>query len=146
MLIGGAGADTFVFDAGDSGTPSATTFDTISDFEVGSDSIRFTSTLLVDQQNNNASPGTAMIDAFAAATFNPVDDTLNERITAVQNALDTDGSNAGEFAVFENGGNSYVFISDGSGALDGGDVLIEVAGITELNASTVDGSGDLFLM
>ena len=146
VLIGGAGADTFVFDAGDSGTPSATTFDTISDFEVGSDSIRFTSTLLVDQQNNNASPGTAMIDAFAAATFNPVDDTLNERITAVQNALDTDGSNAGEFAVFENGGNSYVFISDGSGALDGGDVLIEVAGVTELNASTVDGSGDLFLM
>ncbi|MBR1232864.1 VCBS domain-containing protein [Bradyrhizobium sp. AUGA SZCCT0182] len=136
-LSGGTGADTFVFAAGSSGTPSNTNFDKITDYASGSDSIDFGATNITQGTNTTAGAvaGHAAV-ASGVVTFAAADDTLAERIVAVNDALEdinNDGSGndavAGETLVFGFGSDSYIYISDGVLGVGANDVLIQLAGI-----------------
>ncbi len=136
-ITGGAGADIFIFGAGSSGgMPSATVFDTITDFAKASDIIRGAQTFTVEQ-NATASSGVAAINAEGIATFNSADNTLALMITAVNAGINAGTESAGDFAIFEFSGSSYVFIHDGTTALGAGDVLIKLTGVTGLSDSTI---------
>lgn len=135
-LSGGAGADTFTFAQGASGTPSATNFDTITDFGKASDIIDFTAVLSI-QANGTSSAGTAAINAEGIATFNSADVTLAQQIVAVQAGIVAGGNTNGELAIFQNGSDSYIFVSDGVNGVDANDVLIKLTGVTGLSDSTI---------
>ena len=63
---GGDSADRVVFAAGDSGTPSATVFDAITDFNNGgSDIIDYSAALSVHQD------GTQVMDSYRSRLLNP---------------------------------------------------------------------------
>ncbi len=128
-LTGGANADTFVFAAGDNGaTPSNTVFDQITDYQSGVDFIDFGSTFLVQYATvTTAAVGTAGVDATGVVTFVGADDTLMERITAVASALGT--AQAGSVLIFGHGGDSYIFITDGTTGIGANDVLIKLTGV-----------------
>ncbi len=137
VVTGGAGADIFIIGAGSSGgTPSASVFETITDFAKATDVIRGAQTFTVEQ-SATASTGVAAINAEGIATFNSADDTLAERIVAVEAGITAGTESAGDFAIFELDGNSYVFIHDGTAGLASTDVLIKLTGVTSLSDSTI---------
>lgn len=137
VVTGGAGADIFIIGAGSSGgTPSSSVFETITDFAKASDVIRGAQTFTVEQ-SATASTGVAAINAEGIATFNSADDTLAERIVAVEAGITAGTESAGDFAIFELDGNSYVFIHDGTAGLAATDVLIKLTGVTSLSDSTI---------
>lgn len=140
-LTGGADADTFQFVAGDlSAAPSATVFDKITDFAKGSDIIDDTAAALTIVTNAVAAVGTAAISAEGIATFNAADDTLAEKLTAAEAGINAGGAAAaGQFAIFEHSGNSYLFISDGTDGIAATDVFVELTGVTGLSDSTLTG-------
>jgi hypothetical protein len=145
VLTGNGGADSFVFIAGETGTPSDSLFETITDFEAGIDIIDHDATITI-VQNATASAGTAAIDAEGIASFDAADDTLGERITAVEAGINAGGAAAaGQAAIFEHAGNSYVFISDGTDGVDANDVLVQLSGVTGLTDSTIDADGNLLI-
>jgi len=144
-LTGGADADTFQFAAGDlSAAPSATIFDEITDFAKGEDIIDDTGAAIVFLTNAGApAVGTAEINAEGIATFNVADDTLAERIVAAEAGINAGGAAAaGQSAIFEQGGDSYLFISDGVDGIGAADNLIKLTGVTGLTDSTLT-AGDL---
>jgi len=173
-LTGNGGADIFNFKLGSGATTnSQSTFmsgatgvestgsagtalsvDSITDYTKGSDLISITdssgaavtlaSTGVV--AFTGVASGTAAISSTGVATFNSADDTLLERVIAVADAIKeaTGGTSAGDFAYFEFDGNSYVFVSDGTNQLTGGDVLIKLTGVTGLT-SVAYSSGDIIL-
>jgi hypothetical protein len=137
VVTGGAGADIFVIGAGSTGgTPSAAVFETITDFARASDIIRGAQTFTVEQ-SATASTGVAAINAEGIASFNSADDTLAERIIAVEAGITAGTESAGDFAIFELDGNSFVFIHDGTAGLAATDVLIRLTGVTGLSDSTI---------
>lgn len=145
-LTGGAGADTFRFAAGDVGTPSATNFDTITDFAKGSDIIDFAGGNITFVTNATAATGTAAINAEGIATFAAADDTLAERLVAVEAGINAGGVGAaGQAAIFEFDGSSYVFVSNGTDTVDAGDLLVKLTGVTGLTDSTINANGDLLI-
>lgn len=137
-LTGGAGADTFAFAAGDlSAAPSDTVFDEISDWETASDIIDYAVDLTI-VQNAASALAVAAINAEGICTFDAADDTLAERIVAAEAGINAGGAAAaGQFCVFEQGGNSYVFISDGVDGVAAGDMLIQLTGVTGLTGTTI---------
>lgn len=142
-LTGGLGADIFKFTAGDSLVAKS---DKITDFNTGNvkDVIDHSVTLSLGGNTAAATAGNASISAGGKATFDATDNTLEKMITAV--AADLNGANAntaGKVAFFENGGNTYVFITDSDDSTTTGDDLIQLTGVTGLTAITVDGSGDI---
>jgi len=157
VIIGGTGADTltgrkytdvFVFSPGDSGKPTATNFDVITDWNKDNVPDRLFFPGLSKVHNDTKSSGVAAIDTNGFASFDLADDTLAKCISAVEAGINAGGVAAsGQFAVFEFNGDSYVFISDGiDGVTDtGNDVLIQLSGITGLDTSNLWG-GTLSLM
>lgn len=145
-ITGGAGADTFVFAASSSGgTPSATVFDTITDFAKASDIIDFGAQALSlsTDASSTASVGVAAINAEGIATFNAADDTLAEMIVAVNAGLAAGTEATGQVAIFTNGSDSYLYVYDNTAdTVDTADVLIKLTGVTGLTDSTIAG-GDL---
>lgn len=140
IISGGGGADTFQFVAGDlSAAPSATIFDTITDFAVGSDVIDDTAAALTIVTGVlNFGIATASISAEGICSFNAADDTLAERIIAAEDGIVENGAAAaGQYAIFEHGTNSYIFISDGTDAMQATDMLIQLTGVTGLSDSTL---------
>lgn len=137
-MTGGTGADTFLFSAGDTGTPSATNFDVITDFASSSDIISFGASLTV-VSTVTAAAGTAGIAATTGVvSFNSADNTLALRITAVENGINAGGTAAaGQYAVFGFGSDSYVFISDGTDGIGANDVLIKLAGVSVTTGTAV---------
>jgi len=132
-LVGGAGSDTFVFAKGDSGVPSASSFDTIINFQqpwVLGDGIEYPQAANIPAANvvTVANAGSAAINANSVATFNAVDTTLAQQITAVANTLGA--TPAGTSAVWGNGADTFVFISDGVAAVGANDVLIKLVNVT----------------
>ncbi len=142
VMTGGAGADTFAFVAGATGTPSATNFDTITDYVTGTDKIDFTAGNLALVAEGTIGVAQAAISATGFATFNAADDTLAERIVAVEAAMTAATAVARETAVFAFGANSYVFVSDGTAGVGANDVLIKLTGIVAATGITLT-SGDI---
>ncbi|MDR5900459.1 calcium-binding protein [Halomonas vilamensis] len=144
-LTGGAGADTFVFATGDYTAASATALaaaaDKITDFATASDIIDWSANLTVEQ-NGAAIGGNAAINAEGFASFATGDDTLVKKITAVEAAIDAGTNSDGDFAIFEDSGNTYVFISEGTSGVGAGDGLVELTGVTGLSDSTIT-AGDM---
>ena len=141
-LTGGGAADTFKFVSGQNGgAPSATVFQTITDFNTGgSDKIDWDASLTIETAATAAVAGTAQVNAEGFATFAGADDTLAERLTAVAKTVNSDG----DFVMFEFGSDSYAFISgDANQTLDAADTLIKLTGVTGLSNTTIDASGDL---
>jgi hypothetical protein len=162
VLTGGAGADTFYFAAeatastDNGGAPSATVFDTITDFEKGTDLIALhdDNATIASEVNVTAAivanaaaaiATVASISATGICSFAAADDTLAEKITAAEGGIQTGAAAAGQFAVFQHGSDSYVFVSDGTDGVDANDVLIKLTGVTGLTTAVVDASGDISL-
>lgn len=148
VLTGGDGADTFQFVAGDLvGVPSSTNFDAIADYAKNVDIIDFTAGNLVIIAGSVAASGTAGISAKGFATFNAADDTLAKQVVAVEAGINSSGAAAArQFAVWESGTSSYVFVSDGTDGVDANDVLIQLTGVTGLTTTDiVTSAGDLIL-
>jgi Ca2+-binding RTX toxin-like protein len=147
ILTGGTGADTFVFAAGASGTPSATNFDVITDFASASDVIDYAAAITIEAGGATTTAGTALISASGIATFNADDDTLAERITAVQAAIALGTNVAGESAAFMSGSDAYMFISDGVAGVGANDVLIKLTGVnlasTAFDLMSISGAGNV---
>ena len=137
-LVGGAGGDNFIFADTATGTPSATgsAFDVISDYVSGSDVIDFGAITLLQSPNSAvAAAGHANV-ATGVVTFHISDNTLALRIIAVQDAIADNANNngnanaaAGDALIFAFGGDSYIFVSDGTAGVGTTDVLIKLTGI-----------------
>ena len=76
------------------------------------------------------------MDAEGIASFATADDTLAEKITAVEASL-THG--AGKMVIFEHGSNTYLFVSDATDVVSDGDIILELTGVTGITTSTLDG-------
>ena len=128
---GGTTANTFVFAAGATGTPSATNFDEILDFDVvATNVISFGAQLVLGSTATEAggSAGIGSADGVAA-TFDAADNTLALKIIAVEAALSGNTDTNLELAIFVDAGNTYVFVADGNAGLDTNDVLIKLTGV-----------------
>ena len=124
IMTGGAGNDTFVFTVDSTGTPSATNFDTITDFTLG-DKISAT-TLIVGTQTGTPSTTVATITAGVATFTTPSDTLANHIIFAEAGLVKT----AGATAIWQEGADSYLFISDATPGVDANDVLVKLTGVT----------------
>jgi len=130
IMTGGTGADTFAFTTASTGLPSASNFDTITDYTrtvgtVTGDTISATA-LILGAQTATAGPGVATITA-GLATFNAADTTFAQHLAAVAAAQQ---ATAGAATIWQEGADSYLFISDGSLPVAATDVLIKLTGIT----------------
>jgi S-layer protein len=138
VMSGGAGADTFAFTTASTGLPSATKFDTITDYTKAAgasfDTISATN-LTLGVQTAAAGSGVATITA-GVATFNAADTTFAQHLAAVAAAQD---ATAGATTVWQEGTDTYMYISDGTLAVAATDVLIKLVGVTA-GALTVAGN------
>ncbi len=145
VMTGGAGTDTYTFANTATGAPSATNFDSITDFAKGVDIIDGPAALTISQ-SGTASSTVAAINSEGIATFNVADDTLAKKIIAVAAGVEVaTATTAGDFAIFEHSGDSYVYITDATAGVGATDVLIKLTGITSLSDSTITG-GDLTIV
>jgi len=135
VIAGGGSSDVFIFAAGDSGLPSATNFDTITDFAAG-DVIKYGSAMTIVTYSSTAA-GTASISAAGVASFNAADVTFAQRLTAAENGINAGGTaTAGQFVLFQYLSDAYLFISDGVDGIGANDVLIKLTGVDLSNAAT----------
>ena len=110
---------------------STTGFDTITDFTVGATGDKIDVGAASSIAANAGATTTAKTGKITAGTvtFNAADDTLAEKITAVEAAINASsggGATDGEAAVFTDSGNTYVFISEGTDGVGAGDALISL--------------------
>jgi hypothetical protein len=134
VMTGGTGADTFVFAAGASGLPSATNFDTITDFASASDVIDYAAALTITAGVVGFAAGVASISAGGVAAFNAGDNTTALRLIAAEAGINSNGAaTAGQAVVFQGAGadaaNAYIFVSDGVDGIGANDVLIQLVGV-----------------
>lgn len=145
-MAGGVGIDTFLFAAGDTGTPSATAFDTIVDYSIGTDVIDFGSTSISQftASNTTAAAGTAGVSSAGVVSFDSGDATLAARLAAVQAAMAAN-TTAGKALIFGVNSDAYVYISDSVAGAGANDVLIKLAGVTVDNSTDtlILGGGDI---
>jgi len=146
VLTGGAGADTFVVGE-DNLDASATNFITITDFNTGGQDViayldETGATALSIVTSATASTGVAAISAEGFATFAAADDTLAEKLVAIEAGIDATADADGAFAVFVHGSDTYIYISDAD-ATD--DILLKLTGISGLTDTTINGNGDLLI-
>jgi len=130
VMTGGGGADNFLFTTTSTSTPSITNFDTITDFSkvagVTFDTISATA-LILGTQTAGAASGVATITT-GVATFNGADTTFAQHLAAVAAAQQT---TAGATTIWQEGSDSYLYISDGTLAVGATDVLIKLVGLTD---------------
>lgn len=140
VMTGNGGADTFAFTTASTGTPSATNFDTITDFSKVAGTTTFdtisATALILGTQTATAASGVATISAGGVATFNAADTTLALHIAAVAAAQQ---ATAGATTIWQEGSDSYLYISDGTLAVAATDVLIKLTGLTA-GALTISGN------
>lgn len=144
-MSGLAGNNSFVFATGSYGSlaPSVNVFDTISDWSAGTNKIDFgATTLTLVSEGVDTSAGQAAISATGLASFHTDDDTLAERIVAVEAGMTAATQTAGEVAVFAQGSDSYVFVSDGVAGVGANDVLIKILGVA-VSTGLVVTAGDI---
>jgi Ca2+-binding RTX toxin-like protein len=140
VMTGGAGADTFTQATGDFTAATAATLaaaaDSITDFASGADLIDWSANITI-VADATATAGDAAVNAEGIASFAAADDTLAERITAVEASISGAGGADGEAAIFTFGNDTYVFISEGTAGVGAGDGLIKLVGVTGLKDSTI---------
>ena len=123
--------------------PSATVFDTITDFATSSDIFDETAGAMVIIQPSTVAAGTCGLNAEGVCTFNAADTTLAQRITAAEAGINAAGiAAARQIAIFEHGTNSYLYVSDGVDGIGANDMLFQMSGVTSLSDSTLT-AGDL---
>ena len=152
----GAGSDKIIVAAGDAsagvtatGAASTTGFDTIADFTVGAkaasgDYIDFGAATTIET-NATATAKNAKIAATGIATFDASDDTLAEKIVAVEAAIDAGTKSAGDSAGFMHGSDAYIFIAgSGTSGLRADDLLLKLTGVdlTAASSDTLDVATD----
>ncbi|MCX7085740.1 MAG: hypothetical protein NTY69_09425 [Methylococcales bacterium] len=141
---GANGHINFILHPQSTNTPSDTNFGIVNHFN-GQDTLTFVSTIAIDlSTDGNLSPaslGMAQIDLTSGiATFDPLDDTLALQITAAESALSQTASTLGNVAFWQNGTDSYVFISDATSGVSAGDNLIQLTGIDVSHLHLVNGA------
>ena len=132
VITGGADADRYVYAQGDS---SSTATDAISGYETME---QIDPVAVVTRADTIAvAAGVAgLAGTGAAATFNAADVTLAQRIIAVQAGIAGGAGHAnGESAHWQQGGDTYVFISDGVAGVGANDIIIQLVGIDSTNAA-----------
>ncbi len=159
-VTGGAGGDDFIIVAADNTANTtaallAANHDTITDFgsgtiAAGGDEIDWDDggTAATVASATAAATGTAQIaTAGKLATFAAADDTLAEKITAVEAAIQLGATQAdGQAAIFTDSGNTYVFISEGTDGIGAGDALISLGTFDASSLTlTVDGGDFTFV-
>ena len=159
-VTGGAGGDDFIIVAADNTANTtaallAANHDTITDFgsgtiAAGGDEIDWDDggTAATVASATAAATGTAQIaTAGKLATFAAADDTLAEKITAVEAAINAGATAAdGQAAIFTDSGNTYVFISEGTDGVGAGDALISLGTFDASSLTlTVDGGDFTFV-
>jgi len=128
-MTGGTGADTFVFTTASTSTPSGTNFDTITDYTKASDVIDHAADIVKFATAVTAASGTAGVTVTTGVTsFNAADNTLALKVTAIAAALSN--AAAGNTLLFQDGSDSYLYITDGTTGAGTTDVLIKLTGIT----------------
>jgi hypothetical protein len=129
MTGGGTTINTFQFAAGDSGC-SDTQYDTITDILAIAGNILDAGAASI-VTNATASAGVAAISAAGLATFNAADTTLSQHIVAVEAGINAGGvAAAGQGAIWTEGADSFLFISDGVDGISANDILVKMTGAT----------------
>ena len=135
VLTGNGGADKFVFTSPSTTAPSNAHFDEITDFNTGiKDTISMTALSMAGDTTSAAASTVAKIKN-GVASFSSNDTTLAQHIVAVEKGLT--GSTAaaatktvaGAAAIWEEGSDSFLFVSDGTAGVSATDVLIKLDGI-----------------
>ena len=160
ILVGGFGADTIITGTGAdlikiatgespaayaSGYPSTSAFDSISDFTTGASEDRFsydTAFSIVQSETTTPNKGLAAISSQGIATFAEDDNTLSEKIYAVNSGINTGIEKAGAVAAFQHGSNAFLFIHDGFTALGVADSLIRLEDL-DLTSKSLNIKNDL---
>lgn len=118
----------FSYQPGKLGTPNSETFHTLDTlqgfgqaFSVGDASI---------VTNDVATPGVAAIGFSGLATFSESDVTFDQHLIAVEQAIATAGDAAlGQSAMWQEGGDAFLFFSDGVDGLTENDTLVKLVGV-----------------
>lgn len=143
ILTGGTGANTFQFAVGNFTAANTTDLiaarSTITDWAAGAgNKVDFAAGLTIGTAATTAVSGVAQISNTGLANFFTSDNTLALKVAAVAGALST----ANASAVFTDGGNSYLFVSNGTTGVGAGDALIQLTGVNATTGLTIV-SGDI---
>jgi hypothetical protein len=114
-------------------TASATVFDTIANYQTGTDVIDFGATNLTA----DAGTGTGLTVNAGLVTAGAAN--LAAFVTELGNSTTT---TAGSTLLYSDGTDSYLFISDGTAGLGANDVLIKLTGINATTGATFT-AGDI---
>ena len=141
VMTGGLGADVFEFST--DGSVSGTSLDVITDFNVGgADQLGFGATAVLLAAETNGTTATSDVDTSAGGliSFAAADDTLAEKIVAIQADAELDAVNSVGF--FVDGANTYVYYA-GAATGNADDQIIELSGITSLTTMNILIGGDV---
>ncbi|MDR5900375.1 calcium-binding protein [Halomonas vilamensis] len=133
-MTGGGGVDTFAF--GNDGSVIGTDRDIITDFNTsGADILSFSGEAIVLTADSSALVAGANVQTSSGGliTFSAADDTLADKIIAIQADAELDA--AGSVGMFVDSGNTYVYHA-GEFAGDADDQLIQLTGIDTLTTLT----------
>lgn len=145
MTGGGTTANTFKWAAGDTGC-SDTLYDTIMDFTAIANNVIDAGAAAI-VTNATASSGVAAISAAGVATFNAADTTLAQHIVAVEAGINAGGvAAAGQAAMWQEGNDAFLFISDGTDGVGSNDILVKLVGLdtTAVASDTLTDGGTTF--
>ncbi|MDD4943895.1 MAG: DUF4214 domain-containing protein [Rhodoferax sp.] len=138
VVTTGAGGDTVTV-AATGALPSSTAFITIADYDKTAGTSTFdkvgAAALILGVQTAAAGAGVATITG-GVATFNAADTTFAQHLAAVAAAQQATN---GATTVWQEGTDSYMFVSDGTLAVGAADILIKLVGVTA-GALTVAGN------
>jgi hypothetical protein len=110
------------------GTPSETNFQTITGIQGYGETYNTGDASIVT--NDIASPGIAAISLAGLATFSSADRTLAQHLIAVEMGIATGGeAAAGQGAMWQEGNDTFLFISDGVDGLTENDNLVKLVGV-----------------
>jgi hypothetical protein len=136
-LTGGTGSNTFKFSNTGTALPGTSNLDVITDWRTGTNnSIDHTLSL-------SAATGATALLSFngttGIVTFDSSLVSVSQRVGAVV-AL---ANSSGKTAVWQQGANAYLFMSDNTAALSNGDVLVQLTGVTLSAGLNIDGGGNI---
>jgi hypothetical protein len=111
------------------------------------DVIDFASSVTVPGTAVSASSTVAGISTTGIVSFNTTPGTMADALTLIAAGIHSSGTatNAGEAALFQFGGKTYVYLSDGAQGHSAADVVVEIVGApsTLVSGLTINGSGDI---